>query len=56
MHVVSHFLKRNFVDKKIGTLSDFKDKSKIFYDDLKHFDFVSCLKILWKNLITKSLI
>ena len=49
MHVVSLFFKRNFADKKIGTLSDFKDKSKIFYDDLKHFDFV----ILPQNFMEK---
>ena len=45
----AYFLKRNFADKKIGTLSDFKDKSKIFYDDLKHFDFV----ILPQNFMEK---
>lgn len=44
-----YFLKRNFADKKIGTLLDFKDKNKIFYDDLKHFDFV----ILPQNFMEK---
>ena len=45
----AYFLKRNFAHKKIGTLSDFKEKEKITSDNLKNFDFV----VLPQNFMEK---
>jgi len=45
----AYFLKRNFAYKKIGTLSDFKEKDKITSDNLQNFDFV----ILPQNFMDK---
>ena len=38
--MANYFLKKNFPNSKIGSVKDFKNKTKINLDDIKKFDFI----------------